>query len=256
VERPIRSRHRLFAAKPERPGTSEEENKVADTAKEAVMTTKTTSGATSLAAHPEALVSRVLVGVDRSPESLEAARQAAVLCAAGGTLTLLSAWTLPPPVIGVGPEFAYQDDEDPQRKAAEAALAAAKAKIAAQTAPDTKVARGFAWDELIKEIDEELATLVVVGSHGTIGEPRPGGQTESAGLPARRALVRAAAADGAAGGRGKRRLALWARIRSFPLPRSASRPMPDALAQMTISVWNGSPSQLVYGREPSPELES
>jgi nucleotide-binding universal stress UspA family protein len=131
------------------------------------MTTKTTSGATSLAAYPEALVSRVLVGVDRSPESLEAARQAAVLCDAGGTLTLLSAWTLPPPVIGVGPEFAYQDDEDPKRKAAEAALAAAKATIAAQTAPDMKVARGFAWDELIKEIEKELATLVVVGSHGT-----------------------------------------------------------------------------------------
>jgi hypothetical protein len=38
-----------------------------------------------------ALFNGVLVGVDRSTASLEAARQAAVLTGVGGTLTLLSA---------------------------------------------------------------------------------------------------------------------------------------------------------------------
>ena len=47
----------------------------------------------------ETIFSRVLVGIDGSPESSEAARQAALLEMPGGTLTLLAAWNLAPPLV-------------------------------------------------------------------------------------------------------------------------------------------------------------
>jgi nucleotide-binding universal stress UspA family protein len=73
------------------------------------MATKTTTPNTSLAVHTDTVCSRILVGIDRSAESIEAARQAAILREPGGSLTLLAAWMLPPPVIGVvSPEFAYR----------------------------------------------------------------------------------------------------------------------------------------------------
>jgi nucleotide-binding universal stress UspA family protein len=132
------------------------------------MTTMTTTGGASLVARPDALFRRVLVGVDRSTASLEAARQAAVLTGVGGTLTLLSAWTLPPPVIGaVSPEFVYVADEEVQVEAAESAVAAASAQTASQVSPNTKDVRGFAWDELATEIARQRITLAAVGSHGT-----------------------------------------------------------------------------------------
>jgi nucleotide-binding universal stress UspA family protein len=132
------------------------------------MATKTTTPGTSFAAHREHVCSRVLVGIDRSAESVEAARQAAILTEPGGSLTLLAAWTLPPPVIGVvSPEFAYHADEDLEIEAATDALTAAKDELASSVSPTTKIVRGFAWDELIKEIRNEDATLVVVGSHGS-----------------------------------------------------------------------------------------
>jgi len=132
------------------------------------MVTKTITGGAALVAQPDALFNRVLVGVDRSTASLEAARQAAVLTGVGGTLTLLSAWTLPPPVIGVvSPEFVYVADEELQLDAAESAVAAAEAHIALQVSRSTKVVRGFARDELVTEIETQRVTLVVVGSHGT-----------------------------------------------------------------------------------------
>jgi nucleotide-binding universal stress UspA family protein len=117
---------------------------------------------------PETLCTRVLVGIDRSVESLEAARQAAMLVEPGGSLTLLSAWTLPPPVIGVvSPEFVRHSDERLEIEAATLAVEAAKAGICSRLSPSTKIVRGFARDELIKEIANDGTTLVVVGSHGT-----------------------------------------------------------------------------------------
>jgi len=132
------------------------------------MTTMATTGGASLVARPDTLFRRVIVGVDRSTASLEAARQAAAFSGVGGTLTLLSAWTLPPPVIGiVRPEFVYAADEELQVEAAESAVAAAVAHIAFEVPPRTKVVQGFAWDELTTEIEKERVTLAVVGSHGT-----------------------------------------------------------------------------------------
>jgi nucleotide-binding universal stress UspA family protein len=112
------------------------------------------------------LFERVLVGVDRSPESAEAARQAAVLTAGGGALTVLSAWTLPPPTIGVvSPDWSRDPDEGVYQAAAEDAIALATNALAGLR-PTTKIAHGFAWDELLKEAGASEATLIVVGSHG------------------------------------------------------------------------------------------
>jgi nucleotide-binding universal stress UspA family protein len=123
--------------------------------------------ATQRTSAPEAghLFTRVLVGVDRSPESGEAARQAAVLLAPGGAMAVLAAWTLPPPTIGVVSPETLGIDEAVFREAAENAVSAA---IQGLTDPllATKVVRGFAWDELIKAADANETTLVVVGSHG------------------------------------------------------------------------------------------
>jgi nucleotide-binding universal stress UspA family protein len=114
------------------------------------------------------LFKRVLVGVDRSAESLEAARQAGLLVAADGTLTVLSAWSVPPPTVGgiAGPTYSDEAEADLYREAAEEAVATAKDALEALASRATKVARGVAWAELIKEAEASDATLLVVGSHG------------------------------------------------------------------------------------------
>jgi nucleotide-binding universal stress UspA family protein len=117
---------------------------------------------------PAQLFKRVLVGVDGSPASVEAARQAAILTEPNGTLTLLAAWTVPPPTtIGfVGPTFEHELEADVYREPAASAVGTAEAAIAAIATPETKVVRGTAWDVLIDEIEHENDTLVAVGSHG------------------------------------------------------------------------------------------
>lgn len=108
--------------------------------------------------------SRVLVGVDGSHEGREAARQAAALTE--GELTLLAVYdtalalaattgTMPPPHL----------DEDIQREAAEDALQRARVELGEQVATG-KLAKGCSWEELIRDIEREQETLVVVGSHG------------------------------------------------------------------------------------------
>ena len=115
-------------------------------------------------ANAKNVFSRVLVGVDGSPESMDAARQAALLKAPGGTLTLLSAWNLEPPLVTpmtVSPAFG--PDERAAQRGAEDALDAAKEWLPSAR---TKVAHGFPAHVLIDEITREDATLVAVGSHG------------------------------------------------------------------------------------------
>jgi nucleotide-binding universal stress UspA family protein len=131
------------------------------------VTTDTTPGKKT-EAPPTVLFERVLVGVDRSPASIEAARQAALLTDPEGTLTLLATWTVPPPTVAgtVGPTYSYELDADLYREAAEEAVATAKHAVDPLTSPATKVARGFAWDKLVKASEDEDATLLVVGSHG------------------------------------------------------------------------------------------
>jgi nucleotide-binding universal stress UspA family protein len=113
------------------------------------------------------LFTRVLVGVDQSPESVAAARQAARLTGAAGTLTLLGAWPVPSPTIGVvAPGFSNPIDPDVCSKPAEEAVAVAELAIAAMTRPGTRVVSGVAWEVLMEEAARTHATLVAVGSHG------------------------------------------------------------------------------------------
>jgi nucleotide-binding universal stress UspA family protein len=110
---------------------------------------------------------RVLVGIDASPESREAARQAAVLTDPDGRLTLLAAYDVAPAIVGgTGSGTPAYFDEDMQRESAKDALERAREALAGLAEPVGKLARGNAWEELIGEIAREQHTLVAVGSHG------------------------------------------------------------------------------------------
>lgn len=106
---------------------------------------------------------RVLVGIDGSPESIEAARQATAL--AQGPVTLLAAYDLVGGLVGgVGPATPAMIDEAALRATAEQRLELARDALG-RTA-DLKVGEGRPWDLLLHEIEGDGATLVAVGSHG------------------------------------------------------------------------------------------
>jgi nucleotide-binding universal stress UspA family protein len=107
--------------------------------------------------------SRVLVGVDGSEESLEAARQAAAL--ADGALSLLAVYDIAPVMGGTGTHVPYYLDEDRQREAATGALRRAWEDVA-MALPTGKIVRGRPATALISEAERARDTLLVVGSHG------------------------------------------------------------------------------------------
>jgi nucleotide-binding universal stress UspA family protein len=109
--------------------------------------------------HPRDLFSRIVVGVDGTPQSLEAVRQALRLGLPGGKLTLIHALNLVP-ALAVSwsvPRFA---DEGEAKEALEEA---------AVLAPDAtrRVVAGSPVSCLMEEIENGKATLVAVGTHGT-----------------------------------------------------------------------------------------
>jgi nucleotide-binding universal stress UspA family protein len=108
--------------------------------------------------------SKILVGIDGSDESREAARQAAAITE--GELTLLAAYDTAPAIVG-GTGFYVPDYSDMglQREAAKEALEHARDDIA-ESLPAGKIVRGQSSRALISELEREEDTLLAVGSHG------------------------------------------------------------------------------------------
>jgi nucleotide-binding universal stress UspA family protein len=115
-------------------------------------------------AQRRSVFSRVLVGIDGSKQSREAARQAAILV--DGDLTLLASYDVAPAIVaGTGTHVPDYFDEDLQRDAATGALGRAREDVA-MASPTGKIVRGRAAAALISEVEREQDTLLVVGSHG------------------------------------------------------------------------------------------
>lgn len=113
---------------------------------------------------PETVFARVLVGLDGSEESREAARQAAVL--AEGELTLLAVYDVTTGLVGgTGPGVPAFYDVGVQREAAKEAVNRAREDVASAN-PTGKIVRGVIWDALIREAERKQDTLIAVGSHG------------------------------------------------------------------------------------------
>ena len=98
---------------------------------------------------------RIVVGIDGSAQALEAARQAAILADAEGTLTALTAWSLlPPVVVPFAPQTPLLDVEQ-ERGSAEAHVAEAAAVAADSHRCRTRTVQGPGWQGLLDEIERD-----------------------------------------------------------------------------------------------------
>jgi len=108
---------------------------------------------------------RVLVGIDGSPEALEAARQACVL--AEGRVALLAAYDIAAALVGgTGLSVPAYYDEGSLLSSAENALEEASREVEGLADAGRRVVRGTSWGELLREVERSQHTLVAVGSHG------------------------------------------------------------------------------------------
>jgi nucleotide-binding universal stress UspA family protein len=107
------------------------------------------------------MFSRVIVGIDGSDESREAARQAAILVE--DELTLLASYDITVAIAGTGTGVPLYLDLDVQRAIAEDALRRAYDSVAA-VSPTRVLLRGRPADVLVSHIRREQHTLLVVGS--------------------------------------------------------------------------------------------
>jgi nucleotide-binding universal stress UspA family protein len=69
-------------------------------------------------------------------------------------------------VGGTAPSVPAYYDEESQRSEAERKLAQARGESERLASAEGRIVRGTSWDELIREVEREQHTLVVVGSHG------------------------------------------------------------------------------------------
>lgn len=125
----------------------------------------TNAGRTAVATEP--LFRSVVVGVDRSPESTEAVRQAAVLLDPDGTLTILAGWNLAPPILsGPGILAPATEADSIYREEAETAVSMALAPLGGSVPTRTVVACGTPWSKLLEEAERLDTDLLTVGTHG------------------------------------------------------------------------------------------
>lgn len=112
---------------------------------------------------PTRVFDRVVCGVDRSEPALVAARAAAIVTDAAGSLSLVSADN-----SSVAVHAAWKLVEVREAFAADAAAALEQATAAAQPIHELtgKVVRGDRLHVLLAEIERQQATLLVVGTHG------------------------------------------------------------------------------------------
>lgn len=109
---------------------------------------------------------KVVVGIDGSPESHEAARQALRLAGDDVVADLVTAYVTVTPLVGMtGAEAPVYLDEDRLRELAERTVGGAVAAVGEHARGYARA--GVAWDVLIDAADGAPGGLVAVASHGT-----------------------------------------------------------------------------------------